>query len=187
MRRLGAAAGLLLAALTLLIVATPAAQPASAGGRPLRYLAGDVGTLDPAFISDASDVQLLLQHAGLTRIDEEGSVYASLADGWEISDEGRTYTFHLREGLRFSDGTPLTAADVRRSWLRILDPATGALAPDVLTIIEGAAAWRARAARRTTSASRRRTTRRWSSTWSMRPATFRRWWPPRPRSSSRLR
>ena len=96
----------------------PAAQPASAGGRPLRYLAGEVGTLDPAFISDASDVQLLLQlYAGLTRIDEEGSVYASLADGWEISDEGRTYTFHLRDGLRFSDGTPLTAADVRRSWL----------------------------------------------------------------------
>ena len=53
----------------------------------------------------------------LTRIDEEGSVYASLAHGWEISDEGRTYTFHLRDGLRFSDGTPLTAADVRRSWL----------------------------------------------------------------------
>ncbi len=144
MRRLSAAAGLLVAALTLFAVITPAAQPASAGGRPLRYLAGEIGTLDPAFISDASDVQLLLQlYAGLTRIDEEGSVYASLADRWEVSDEGRTYTFHLRDDLRFSDGTPLTAADVRRSWLRILDPATGALAPDVLTVIEGAAAWRA--------------------------------------------
>ncbi len=144
MRRLSAAAGLLVAALTLFVLITPAAQPASAGGRPLRYLAGDVGTLDPAFISDAGDVQLLLQlYAGLTRIDEEGSVYASLAESWEVSDEGRTYTFRLRDDLQFSDGTPLVSADVRRSWLRILDPATGALAPDVLNVIEGAAAWRA--------------------------------------------
>ena len=103
-----------------------------------------MGTLDPAFISDAGDVQLLLQlYAGLTRIDEEGSVYASLAESWELSDEGRTYTFRLRDDLQFSDGTPLVSADVRRSWLRILDPATGALAPDVLNVIEGAAAWRA--------------------------------------------
>jgi oligopeptide transport system substrate-binding protein len=144
MRRLSAAAGLLVAALSLFVLITPAAQPAAAGGRPLRYLAGAVGTLDPAFISDAGDVQLLLQlYAGLTRIDEEGLVYASLAETWEVSDEGRTYTFRLRDDLHFSDGAPLTSADIRRSWLRILDPATRALAPDVLNVIEGAAAWRA--------------------------------------------
>jgi ABC-type transport system substrate-binding protein len=115
-----------------------------AGDRPLRYLGGSPDALDPAFIGDAGDVQLLLQlYAGLTRIDEEGSVYASLAEGWTVSQDGRTYTFRLRDGLGFSDGTPLTAADVRRSWLRILDPETRALAPDVLTIIEGAAEWRA--------------------------------------------
>ncbi|HEY7738285.1 MAG TPA: peptide ABC transporter substrate-binding protein [Candidatus Limnocylindria bacterium] len=143
MRRLSAAAGLLLAVLTLILALSPAASPASAGGQPLRYLAGDVGTLDPAFISSAQDVQLLLQlYAGLTRIDEDGAVYASLAEDWEVSDEGRTYTFTLRDDLAFSDGSPLTAADVRRSWLRILDPATGALAPDVLNVIAGAVAWR---------------------------------------------
>lgn len=144
MRRLSAAARLLLAALVLLLVASSALPSASAGGQPLRYLGGEPGTLDPAFIGDAGDVQLLLQlYAGLTRIDEEGSVYASLAEGWTVSQDGRTYTFRLRDTLQFSDGTPLTASDVRRSWLRILDPETRALAPDVLTIIEGAAEWRA--------------------------------------------
>jgi ABC-type transport system substrate-binding protein len=143
MRRLSAAAGLLLAALTFILVLFPSAPPASAGGRPLRYLAGNVGTLDPAFISSASDVQLLLQlYAGLTRIDEDGEVYASLAEDWAVSDEGLTYTFALRDGLAFSDGSPLDAEDVRRSWLRILDPDTHAIAPDVLNVIAGATAWR---------------------------------------------
>jgi len=144
MRRLSAAARLLLAALALLFVASSAIPSVSAGDRPLRYLGGAPGTLDPAFIANAGDVQLLLQlYAGLTRIDEGGSVYGSLAEGWTVSDDGRTYTFRLRDGLRFSDGTQLTAADVRRSWLRVLDPATGALAPDVLNVIDGAAEWRA--------------------------------------------
>lgn len=112
----------------------------SAAGPPLRYLAGPAGTLDPAFIADAGDVQLLLQlYAGLTRLDETGEPYPSIASGWEISDDGRTYEFAIREGLTFSDGTPLTAEDVRRSWLRLLDPATGASAPDVLSVVVGAA------------------------------------------------
>ena len=110
-----------------------------AAGPPLRYLGGEVTTLDPARISAASDVQLLLQlYAGLTRLDENGAAYPSLAASWEASADGRTYTFRLRQGLTFSDGSPLTASDVRRSWLRILDPATGSTAPDVLSVIEGA-------------------------------------------------
>jgi oligopeptide transport system substrate-binding protein len=143
MRRLTAAAGLLLAALSLIMLTVSVVPPAAAGGRPLRYLAGPAGTLDPAFITSASDVQLHLQlYAGLTRISESGAVYASLAESWTTSDDGLTYTFRLRDGLAFSDDSPLTAQDVRRSWLRVLDPATAALAPDVLTVIAGAAAWR---------------------------------------------
>jgi oligopeptide transport system substrate-binding protein len=143
MRRLTAAAGLLLAALTLIVLTTTVVPPTAAGGRPLRYLAGPAGTLDPAFISSASDVQLHLQlYAGLTRIAEDGSVYPSLAESWTLADDGRTYTFRLRDDLAFSDGSPLAAEDVRRSWLRVLDPATRALAPDVLTVIAGAGAWR---------------------------------------------
>jgi ABC-type transport system substrate-binding protein len=128
-----------LAVLALAVLASLPARPATAAGPELRYLGGELGTLDPAFITDASDVQLLLQlYAGLTRLDENGEPYPSLAESWTVSEDGRTYRFRLRDGLRFSDGSELTAADVRRSWLRILDPATRSTSPDVLTVIEGA-------------------------------------------------
>jgi oligopeptide transport system substrate-binding protein len=129
------------AALVLALSTSLPARPASAAGPALRYLGGELKTLDPAFISDQADVQLLLQlYAGLTRLDESGEPYPSLAESWTLSDDGRTYTFRMRSGLTFSDGSPLDATDVRRSWLRVLDPATRASAPDVLNVIEGAAA-----------------------------------------------
>jgi oligopeptide transport system substrate-binding protein len=128
-------------AVLLVVVATTAGGPIQAAGPLLRFLAGPPGTLDPAYISDAADVQLILQlYAGLTRLDETGEPYPSLASGWEVSDDGLTYRFTLRDGLTFSDGSPLVAEDVRRSWLRLLDPATEATAPDVLSVVEGATA-----------------------------------------------
>ena len=135
------AVGVAVLALALIVVlgGSLPMRPAQASDDVLRYLGGEPKTLDPAFISDASDVQLLLQlYAGLTRLDENGEPYPSLAESWSVSDDGRTYTFRLRDGLKFSDGSPLTAEDVRRSWLRILDPATRSSAPDVLSIIAGA-------------------------------------------------
>jgi oligopeptide transport system substrate-binding protein len=138
MRRLRRAAGVV-AALLIALSSSTQAEPIRAAGPALRYLAGPPGTLDPAFIGDAADVELLLQlYAGLTRLDEQGEPYPSLASGWEISDDGLTYEFTIRDGLEFSDGTPLVAEDVRRSWLRLLDPATGATAPDVLSVVAGA-------------------------------------------------
>ncbi len=140
MRRLSRRLGLVAGLASLVLAATLVGRGSvEAAGEPLRYLGGDVGTLDPAFIGDASDVQLLMQlYAGLTRLDEEGTVYPSLAASWTVSDDGLTYTFTLRDGLTFSDGSPLEAADVRRSWLRLLDPAVGAYAPGMLTVVRGA-------------------------------------------------
>jgi ABC-type transport system substrate-binding protein len=140
MRRVTRAAAVLASVvLALSIGASPSSTRAA--GPPLRYLGGPAGTLDPAFIAGAADVQLLLQlYAGLTRLDETGEPYPSLAEGWAISDDGLTYEFQLRDDLEFSDGSPLVADDVRRSWLRLLDPATGATAPDVLSVVEGASA-----------------------------------------------
>lgn len=131
----------LLAVVLLVVAGIPDLERHAAGAEaPLRYLGGPAGTLDPVFIADASDVQLLLQlYAGLTRLDEKGEPYPSLAASWQVSTDRMTYTFDLRSGLRFSDGSRLDAADVRRSWLRLLDPATHASAPDVLTVIKGAA------------------------------------------------
>src|SRR5579859_170653 len=129
----------LAAALVLVAVTVLRGQPVHAADHPLRYLGGAVGSLDPARIGDAGDVELLLQlYAGLTRLDEQGNVYPSLASSWEVSPDGTTYTFHLRPNLHFSDGSALDANDVRRSWLRLLDPSVHATAPDVLNIVSGA-------------------------------------------------
>jgi peptide/nickel transport system substrate-binding protein len=51
---------------------------------------------------------------------------AGLAESWDLSDNGRTWTFTLRSGVSFHDGTPLTSAAVTASWDRLLDPATQA-------------------------------------------------------------
>jgi oligopeptide transport system substrate-binding protein len=138
MRRLTRVAAFVAAGVVALATST-SGEPIVASEHPLRYLAGDPGTLDPAFIADAADVQLLLQlYAGLTRLDETGEPYPSLASGWEISADGLTYEFAIRDDLEFSDGTGLGAEDIRRSWLRLLDPDTGATAPDVLSVVQGA-------------------------------------------------
>ena len=61
---------------------------------------------------------------GLTRPDPKGSatVQPAVAEKWEVSDDGKTYTFHIREGIKFSDGSPVTAEDVKFSLDRFGDP-----------------------------------------------------------------
>ena len=72
---------------------------------------------------------------GLVMIDptqEEVSVdkvVPSLAERWEISPDGKTYTFHLRKGVKFHDGKPFTAKDVKYSLEYFADPQKSALAP----------------------------------------------------------
>lgn len=52
---------------------------------------------------------------GLTRIDRKGQVQPALSESWDVSDDGKTYTFHLQEGVKFHDGTDFTAEDVKFS------------------------------------------------------------------------
>ncbi|WP_371055208.1 ABC transporter substrate-binding protein [Rhodosalinus sp. K401] len=64
---------------------------------------------------------------GLTRFREDGSVVPGLAESWEISDDGLTYTFTLREGVSFHDGTAMDAEDVKFTLERLLaDESTNA-------------------------------------------------------------
>ena len=63
---------------------------------------------------------------GLFRLDANHTPQPALAENYTVSEDGLTYTFHLREGLKWSDGTPLTAHDFVYSWQRAVDPATGA-------------------------------------------------------------
>lgn len=59
---------------------------------------------------------------GLTRYAPDGSLVPGLAHRWEVSPDGRTYVFHLRQGVRFHDGTPFASRHVVRSFERVLAP-----------------------------------------------------------------
>jgi len=58
---------------------------------------------------------------------------------WDLSADGRTYTFHLRPGLAWSDGAPLTAEDFRWSWIRVLRPETASRYANLIAMVDGAA------------------------------------------------
>jgi peptide/nickel transport system substrate-binding protein/oligopeptide transport system substrate-binding protein len=59
---------------------------------------------------------------GLTRFTPDARVVPALATSWDVSPDGLTYTFHLRRGVSFTDGTPFAARQVATSWRRVLDP-----------------------------------------------------------------
>lgn len=89
------------------------------------YETYDPRSLDPALSTDVPTGEMTtLLYDGLTRFDPAGAVHPALADRWTVEPGGRRYVFHLRPGVRFHDGQPLTVAHVRASFLRVLDPAT---------------------------------------------------------------
>jgi oligopeptide transport system substrate-binding protein len=97
---------------------------------------------DPATISDSASAQLLSQvYEGLTVLDAASQVRPALAQSWRVEDGGRRIVFTLREGLTFSDGSTLDASDVRRSWLRVLDPTAPSPLASLLEDVEGASAY----------------------------------------------
>jgi peptide/nickel transport system substrate-binding protein len=84
---------------------------------------GDLHTLDPANLADGLAPQVLQQlFAGLIDYDDDGNIRPDIAERWALEDQGRTYRFFLREGVRFHDGDEVTADDVKRSVERALSP-----------------------------------------------------------------
>jgi oligopeptide ABC superfamily ATP binding cassette transporter, binding protein len=81
------------------------------------------GTLDPAKARGTHE-SWPLQHlfAGLTRVNKDGKVENVLADKIEVSEDGKVYKVTLKDGLKWSDGNPVTAEDFEFSWKRVLDP-----------------------------------------------------------------
>src|SRR5256885_2137877 len=118
---------------------------AGAGGRGLTYYESyDPRSLDPALSTDVPTGEMVtLAFDGLTQFDPDGRLLPALADRWTTGQDGsgRRYVFHLRPGVKFHDGTPLTAAAVRVSMLRVLAPATRAGRPWPLYPIAGAEAY----------------------------------------------
>jgi peptide/nickel transport system substrate-binding protein/oligopeptide transport system substrate-binding protein len=83
----------------------------------------DPRSLDPALSTDVPTGRAVgYLFDGLTRFTPDGRVVPALATSWETSPDGLTYTFHLRRGVTFTDGTPFVARQVLSSWRRVLDP-----------------------------------------------------------------
>ncbi len=79
-------------------------------------------TLDPALSRDIYSTTVIQQiFDGLVQFDKDLNTVPAIAKSWEISPDGLTYTFHLREGVRFHNGRKVTAADFVYSFTRILD------------------------------------------------------------------
>jgi oligopeptide transport system substrate-binding protein len=82
-------------------------------------------TLDPALITGQPEGRVAnALFEGLLTFDQHGKPRPGMAESWEISPDGRVYTFTLRDGLAWSDGAPLTARDFVASWRRTLAPGT---------------------------------------------------------------
>lgn len=80
----------------------------------------DIRDLNPHDYSGEMYAQNML-YEGLVKINEEGKIEASLAEKWEISEDGKEYTFYLRKGVVFSDGEPFNAKAVKANFDAIMD------------------------------------------------------------------
>ncbi len=99
----------------------------------------DPRSLDPALSTDVPTGRAVgYLFDGLTGFSAEARVQPALAERWDVSADGLTYTFHLRRGVTFHDGSPFRAADVVRSFERVLSPATRGGRGEPLYPIRGA-------------------------------------------------
>jgi oligopeptide transport system substrate-binding protein len=117
----------------------PATAIQDASARVLRVNWGDVPeTLDPQH-SDQGQWSISggLDYEGLTRIDEELQVAPGAAESWEFSSDGKTLTFHLRDGLVYSDGVPVVAADFVYAAERLCSPELDSRSLDLLMDVIG--------------------------------------------------
>ena len=105
-------------------------------------LGGEPATLDPNRASDSISITALSQlvrplvwfDADLNTVSEGG-----LAESWDLSPDGTEVTFHLKDGITYSNGDPIVAADFVYSWKRLIDPRTAADYSYVMLDVAGAA------------------------------------------------
>ena len=145
MRRRLALLSLLITGLFVL-ACSPRETPVEEGIRTRTLIVGNAAepsTLDPhlaAILTDQIIVNTLFE--GLTVLDEQTTQpLPAAAESWETSDDGLRWTFHLRAGLKWSNGEPLIASDFIQAWQRALNPAFAADNAWYLFPIENAEAY----------------------------------------------
>ena len=90
---------------------------ALAGGDIYVMFSTNVMSLDTNLATDGESFELIADCIdGLTQMDSEGAAIPAIAESWDVSDDGCTYTFHLRDDANWSNGEPVTAADFEFAW-----------------------------------------------------------------------
>jgi len=120
--------GFSLAPVLALVLFSNCGPPPQATQEPvLTVMQSSVSIGDPHIASDSSNrLGILFSiYEALVKLDEDGDVQPSLAERWEVGEDARSWTFHLRSGVRFHNGEVLNASDVVATLGRVLDPAIG--------------------------------------------------------------
>lgn len=103
-------------------------EPAGDATGQLRLRGDDPLFLDPAVAQDAGSAAYIVEiFSGLVRLDKDLLVQPDLAERWEVSGDGKTYTFYLNPKATFQDGRPVVAQDVKDSMERALAPETASV------------------------------------------------------------
>jgi len=102
------------------------ATSAAAGGNTLNVMVEvEVASLDPQIANDGTSFEVIADYTdGLMQMDATGKAVPAIAKSYDVSDDGLTYTFHLRDDAKWSNGDPVTADDFVFGWQRAVDPAT---------------------------------------------------------------
>jgi peptide/nickel transport system substrate-binding protein len=128
------------ATLALGVVVAVAVASAAAAGKPVANITfaigDDIVKFDPAYAYDFQTTPVVSQACeGLLRFDSKGNLLPNLASSWKQTN-ATTFVYNLRPGVKFQDGTPLTAADVKFSLDRYHDPKVGAYAGSYYTDVK---------------------------------------------------
>jgi len=128
--------------LMLALFACAEKDDSATGTNPDRILTRGIGadpeTLDPGVAEDVHAFSVLIDtYEGLVAETADGGLVPGVAERWDVSDDAKVYTFHLRNDARWSNGDPVTAPDFVRAIQRVLDPKTASPYGSLLAAIEG--------------------------------------------------
>jgi ABC-type transport system substrate-binding protein len=114
-----------------------AAQPGKRGGELIIGKDLEAPGLDPAKNPASAAIRIFdLLYSRLIRLDDQMRPVPDLATSWDVSPDAKTYTFHLRQGVKFHNGRELTSDDVKYTYERILNPDTASIARSYFATVD---------------------------------------------------
>lgn len=123
---------------SLQIATTPATQSADAGTSQISIgIPQDLNSLDPNKAVGSGTLEILFNiYEGLYKPDSDGNLIPAVASGYTVSEDGKTYTFTLRDGIKFHNGNPVTVEDVKYSIEKCAGNGTGEPLISAFSVIE---------------------------------------------------